>query len=290
MTERKKKSSVNVFKIVVMVFLVFYVVTMLTPFVWGLLVSFMDQTQYIMNPLALPETWHFENYTLVFQEFSTTVGDKLLYIEDMLFNSLLYSLGCAIINASIICVTAYVCAKFDFWYCRLIEKMVIIVLIVPIVGNLPSEIQMSKMLGLYDTILGMYVMRSSFLGMYFLVFEGMFKGIPNDYRDAANIDGANNWNVMISIMFPMISQTFKTIVLLLFIGYWNDYQTPLIYLPSHPPLALGLFQFNGSTQNNIATEPVKLAACFLLFIPILILFIFTNEKLMGNLQMGGLKG
>ena len=286
----KKIKAGDLFKILVFIFLIVYALSMLTPFVWGVCVSFMDQTQYTMKPLALPEQWHFENYVKVFRQFSKLVGDKYLYIEDLLLNTVLFSVGCALINTFVICVTAYVSAKFDFWFCKALEKVVIIVMIVPIVGSLPSEIQVSKSLGLYDTMTGMYIMRSSFLGMYFLVFKGMFKGIPDDYRDAAYIDGSNNYTVFFKIMLPMISLTFKTVALLSFINYWNDYQTPLVYLPSHPTLALGLFEFNSSNNNEIAIEPIKLAACFTIFLPILILFLFTNEKLMGNLQMGGLKG
>ena len=78
--------------------------------------------------------------------------------------------------------------------------------------------------------------------------------------------------------------------LLSFIGFWNDYQTPLLYFPSKPTLSYGLYRFTTDTTSVAGTStPLALATCFLLMIPILVVFLFTSEKLIGNVSMGGLK-
>ena len=132
-------------------------------------------------------------------------------------------------------------------------------------------------------------MQFNFLGSYYLVFHAMFANVPKDFADAAYIDGAGEWRVMMQIMIPMVKNTFFVIVLLYFIGYWNDYQTPMLYIPSYPTMANGLYQFSQSTDNALATVPMKLTGCMIMFLPILVLFLIFRNKMLGNISMGGLK-
>ena len=95
---------------------------------------------------------------------------------------------------------------------------------------------------------------------------------------------------MTRIMIPLAKNVFATIFLLRLIGLWNDYQTPLLYFPSKPTLSYGLYRFTTDTAGVAGTStPLALATCFLLMIPILIVFLFTSEKLIGNVSVGGLK-
>jgi multiple sugar transport system permease protein len=95
---------------------------------------------------------------------------------------------------------------------------------------------------------------------------------------------------MWKIMFPLSRTTYLTIVLLLFVGFWNDYTTPMLFMPNVPTLSYGLWTFVvGSSINEIANEPMRLAACLLLLMPILILFAFMHNKLLTNVSIGGVK-
>jgi ABC-type glycerol-3-phosphate transport system permease component len=163
-------------------------------------------------------------------------------------------------------------------------------MIFPVVGSLPSEMQIARSLGLYDSYLGNFFLKASFWGLYYLVFFEMFKGVPRDFQEAAQIDGASNLNIMLRIMYPLIRGTFFTVMLIYFITYWNDYQTPLLYLPSKPTIALGLYIFTFSTLNELAGEPIKLGASIIVFIPIFVLFALFQKRLIGNISMGGIKG
>ena len=117
----------------------------------------------------------------------------------------------------------------------------------------------------------------------------MFRGIPKDFADAAYIDGASEWQVLFRIMMPMARNTLFTVILLNFIGYWNDYQTPLLYIPSYPTMAYGLYLFSNDTTNALSTVPMKITGCMIMMLPILVLFLFFHKRLIGNLSMGGLK-
>ena len=90
-------------------------------------------------------------------------------------------------------------------------------------------------------------------------------------------------------MIPMVLPTCSTIFLIFFIQDWNDYQTALIYMPSHPTLAYGVYSMSMSNKNGLSSEPMRLASCVIMATPILVLFIAFRNKIMGNVTMGGVK-
>ena len=161
--------------------------------------------------------------------------------------------------------------------------------LLPVVGSLPSQIQIAKDLNLYDSIWGMWLMKANFLSMYLLIFQGMFKAVPNDYTEAAKMDGASNFTICFKIMMPLVSKSFFTVYLLNFIGFWNDYQTPLIFMPNHPTVAYGLYLFNRSTDGALSTIPMKLTGSMIVMIPILIIFLIFQKRLTENELGGGIK-
>lgn len=276
------------------IILILYTSLLILLLVWGALTSIRDNLGFIEDPFSFVGGIKLDNYLQVFVHFKKSVyleggGYRDVYLEEMFLNSIVYSLGCALCQTFVTCAVAYVAAKFDFKICKLLYTIVIVIMVLPIVGSLPAEINMAKMLNIYGTMWGMFIMKASFLGPYFLVFAAIFKGVPKDYTEAGYIDGANDFNIFFSVMFPMVKDTFMTILLILFIGFWNDYSVPLVYLPDYPPLALGLYLFNSSTDNAISSVPIKMAGCFMVTIPILVVFIVFQDKLMGNLSMGGLK-
>ncbi len=290
----KEKKKISLLFPILFAVLILYSVILFALFIWGFLTAMRENLGFISDPFGFEGGLHIDNFEKAFFLFQTTVkgvdgGYRTVYIEEMFLNSLIYSLGCSLVNTFVTCVVAYVASKFDFKICGIISTMVIVLLALPIVGNLPAEISMAKTLNIYGTMGGMFIMRAAFIGPYFLIFAAVFKGVPKDFTEAGYIDGANEFTIFFNLMMPMVKDTFMTIMLLSFIGYWNDYSVPLIYLPDNPPLALGLYRFNASTDNEISTVPMKMAGCFIVSVPILIIFIAFQNKLMGNISMGGLK-
>ena len=283
--------------IILMSVLILYSVSLLLPILWGLSTSLKTDLDFYLNPFWLPDgwfwNWQWSNYSYAFMNFVVKVeagaGFRIIYMEEMFLYTILYALGCAFFQSFVCCVVAYMVVKFDYFFSKVIYTVVIVALILPIVGSLPSEIQMSRALGFFDTIWGMWIMKSHFLGMYFLVFHAMFRGIPKEFADAARVDGAGNFQVLFSIMMPLVRNTLFTVILLNFIGYWNDYQVPLIYLPSYPTIAYGLYLFNFSTINSLSTIPMKITGCMIMMLPILIVFLIFRNRLIGNISIGGLK-
>ena len=128
--------------------------------------------------------------------------------------------------------------------------------------------------------------------MYFLVFYSIFKAMPNGYTEAAKVDGAGNLRILLQIVMPLVRNTFFTVALIMFIDYWNDYQIPLVYMPTHPTVAYGLFYLANTDQagGDLATVPMRMAGAIMMLIPTIILFLCFHKRLLGNLTMGGLKG
>ncbi len=291
-----KDQSVSnlVFKIICCAVLVFYALTLIVSFGWGIMNSFKDPLDYAIDALGFPPQWTLANYAESFKYFYVGVqaglGQRHVYIPEMILNTLLYAGGSAFLQTFACCIMAYACARFRYKICSVIYGLVLVVMMLPIVGALPSEVQMLRNLGLYDTIPGTWVLAFNFLGMYFLVFHAAFKSVPKDFSEAAMIDGAGNYRILFTIMLPLVKFTFLTVMLLKFITYWNEFQTALVYIPNYPTLSYGLYKFSFLGKPQVSSTPHKLAGCMIVFIPVFILFLCFHKRLIGNVSMGGVKG
>ena len=208
--------------ITMLVVLCIYVFTMVFLIGWTLVTSVKHEWDFADNVLGFPSEewgWHFENYKVVFENFFLTVTQMRdgvptpvdITFAWMFIYAFIYSVGCAFFKALVPMLTAYMCAKFNYWYSKVIHTIVIVTMILPIIGSLPAEIRMAKFFGLYDRLWGLWIMRGNFLGMYFLIFYGGFKALPMAYSEAAKIDGAGNMDVLVKIILPLVKNTFFTI-------------------------------------------------------------------------------
>lgn len=290
----RNKFNKNIFIWVIFIVLTVYVLSMCVLFLWSFVSSFKSRINFVEDPIGFPTKWMFSNYSKAFSEIKVLIpdGDGVKYVRifEMILNSLLYSIGCTLISVFTICIMAYAVARYNYKMSKIIYSIVIIAMILPIVGALPSKIQIVKALGLYNSLIGLYIMNASFLGLYFLIFYAQFKSFDKGYSEAAFVDGASHYTVLFKIMMPLVMTTFYVICLLQFIDYWNDYMTPLIFLSSRPTLAYGLLEYQLSNANGVDSVPMKLAGCMILTLPILVLYLLFQDKMMGNLTVGGLKG
>ena len=290
---KKTTRKIPVFAIVLLAILLFYFISLLLPMIWAIYTSLKGKIAYNRDKVwpSFPIT--FENYINAFAGFKKAVTIKglpdIVYFEDMMLNSIIYAVGSSFIQTAIICVTAYATSRFNFRFDKWIYTIVIVTMILPIIGSLPSELRMAKLLGLYDSIWGMFLMKANFLGMYYLVFHAMFRGIPKDFDEAAYMDGAGNFTIFFKIILPLVVGTFITVMLIKFIDFWNDYTTPMVYMPNFPTISLGLFEMVEATTTGKTGTQIELAAAMIVFIPNFIIFIIFRDKLIGNISMGGLK-
>lgn len=289
------KSKLSPFSITILVFLILYTVIILGLFAWAFLRACQDSTDFqsFYHTYGFPEKW-VNNFKFVFDMEVTALNKNAANFWTCLGNSLLYALGCAFFRTLVPCITAYACARFNFKSSKVVYTIVLLMMIVPVVGNLSAELKLAKALGLYNHIWGMWIMSASMQGLYFFVMYGTFKAMPMGYTEAAKIDGANNFQIMVKIIFPLIINLFLTIILINFVEYWNNYQTPMLYLRSYPTLGYSLYYYGPGHLGRAPMELLEptglIALALMVMLPIFILFLIFQDKLMGNLTMGGLKG
>lgn len=294
----KKSDRWTALNIILLIILVLYTVSMIILYLWGIFTSLKSRWEFDENKVFMPSgliwNWKWSNYAYVWQNFAVisrnTAGQKVITdIYGQILNTVLYAGVGAILQAIVPCVIAYITYNYKFFFSKVIYTVVIVTMVIPVIGNTPAMILFLKNLNFYDTFMGTYIMKFNFMGMYYLVFYAVFQGLSKEYYEAANIDGASELRIMTSIMLPLVKSTIYTVFLIKFIEFWNDYQVALMYMPSKPTLAYGVYYLSVSNEEGLSSAPMRLTCCMITATPILILFIALRNKIMGNLTMGGVK-
>jgi len=290
----RKHINVTPFMIVIGFLLLIYGIGLVALFLWAINTSLKDNDNFIRDPLWLTSSWDFANYVTVFEKMTVQVntsggGKKELGLEMMFLYSFLYAGGCALIQTLTTATVAYLTARYKNVFSKILHLVVIATLILPIVGNTASLLQVMKDLHLYDTMIGSWIMKVGFNNIYYLVFYAAFSSIPHDYEESAKVDGASHFKIYTNVMFPMVAPLFWTIALLLFINYWNDYQGPYLFMPDLPTASLGLFYFLKNTVTEVSSVSVKVSSGLIVFIPIFIVFLIFRNRIMESINEGGIK-
>jgi raffinose/stachyose/melibiose transport system permease protein/N-acetylglucosamine transport system permease protein len=211
-------------------------------------------------------------------------------IIQMMGMSVVLAVGGTLATITTSSMAAYVMAKYKFPLKGAIYGVVIFSLIVPIVGTLPAMMLMlRKYLHIYNTPVGIIFLYSGGLGMNFLLLYSFFKGISWGYAEAAYVDGASDFQIFIRIMVPLAKGAIIAISIITLIGLWNDYQTPALFLPSYPSLAVGMEELVNNLRNS-SNYPQMFASVVIAMTPIIIIFAAFSKTIMNNTTVGGLKG
>ena len=315
--QTKKFSIFNLLLIAVFVVLLIYSLSFIVLLAWGFMTSLKSVIDFtdLGNVLGLPDSTlskneiRFSNYLLVFDSFRFDVADKSYYssifgmvskpkVETnflyLIWNSAAYAVVGSLVHTMTTATVAFICAKYRFKYTEVIYTTALIVMMIPIVGAYPSELKLLQDLGLYNSYLGMWLQKMTFTGLYFFVFYAFFRGLPDSYIEAAEVDGASQFTIYLTIIIPLAIKILSTVMLLSFIDYWNNYQVALLYHPSYPTRAYGVFSMstqslNSNVEKGAWDTPQKVAACMILALPLITLFVIFRNKILGDVSMGGLK-
>ena len=170
--------------------------------------------------------------------------------------------------------------------------IIVIAINLPLAGGTASGLKLYHQLGIYDNVLALCILNAHPLQFFFLIFYSSFFAIPNDFFEAAEVDGAGRFRIMVQIALPLVKGVVLLFFLQAFVSAWNNYMTCLMYMPSYPTIGYLLYKYKFKTSPQALTEPAsKLAACFMCALPIIILFIFFGKKMMQGVSIaGGVKG
>jgi multiple sugar transport system permease protein len=161
---------------------------------------------------------------------------------------------------------------------------------------LPSEVTMIpsyliyRRLGWIDSFLPLTV--PSFLGgsaFFIFLFRQFFMTLPRELDEAARVDGCSSFRIYWNVLMPLCKPIIATIAVFSFVGVWNDFQTPLIYLNSSEKftLAVGLRFFQGTYDTYMH---LLMAASTLVLLPVIVVFFFAQKQFVKSIVLTGIKG
>jgi len=297
--KRSKAAEIagKTFRIAMIALLLIYCLTMLVPLYWMLTTSFKDgQLAYLKNPFGLPAVWYPGNYAETLKKMFVPAmkggAPIYYYVGDMLLYSFLFSTGSAFFGLFLCTLCAYVVAKYKFRGRNFLYALGIVIMIIPIIGSLPSALSLKKTLHIYDNMALLILTgpAAAFSGLHFLIMHAVFKNLSWSYAEAVFIDGGGHYTVLFRIMLPMALPSFAVLFILNFLGSWSDYTTFLIWLPSYASLALGMYYFQQNSSLYMATTPEIMAGFTIVIIPTMTLFLLSQRLILSKFTVGGLKG
>ncbi|MBD2867406.1 carbohydrate ABC transporter permease [Paenibacillus arenilitoris] len=278
---RRHKNGDYFKKTIAYLFLVCGAIVMAVPFLWMLSTSLKEPgVVFEMPPEWIPETIIWDNYKLVVTE-SNLLGGFL--------NTLAVTLPPTIVGLFASAIAAYAFARMQFPGKNAFFMALLATMMIPgVVLMVPSFI-LYKYLGWIDSwkpliIPGMFGAAGT---VFFL--RQFFKTIPSELEDAAKIDGLSPFGIFVRIMLPLSKPALATQAIFGFLGGYNDYMGPLIYLNSPEKYTLQLVL--ATFQDNYNAEwTLIMAGSVLALIPTIVLFFFAQKYFVEGITMTGMKG
>ena len=251
------------------------------PFVWVALMATHTRSDIFSSP---PPFWIGGNLA---QNYAKLL--EVMPFWTILFNSLWVSVA-GTAGAVLFCsMCAYGFFAYEFRGKNVIFGIMIASMMVPpVLGLIPFFLTV-RFLGLLDTHLAIWLPGIANAFGIFLVRQYMVQSISRDLLDAAKVDGASDFRIFWSVVLPLIKPALATLGIVMFIGLWNNFLTPLIVLSSPDKYVLTLAL---RSVQSIANSPwgAIMLGTFLSMLPLLIAFLFFSRQMMAGLTAGAVKG
>ena len=267
--------------------------TILVPLFFMFTNSFKAGMEFTTTNLwDFPQTWRWTNWKDAFGYL--VVGDsketEVTFIG-MVWNSLWITFSRATILSLTPMLVGYVYARYDFYGKKAVMAVHLFTMTLPLFGSGGAYMKFIHDVGLYDSPL--YFIFTSWNGRApsVFIYSAAFAGLSHAYKEAAELDGASRLRIFVSIEARMIAPIFWTFFINNTFGLWNDYLNILLYNPSFPNLATGLYLFGSrnATGGNMH-YPKYWCGLIIGAIPPLVLFGFSSDMIFKNMALGGLKG
>lgn len=252
------------------------------PVLWIVSLSFKGGDD-ITNQRFLPSALSLENYRIVLS-------------SDLFLTALRNSVGISLIATSISVVVAtlaaYAVARLEFPGKRVLLGVALMITVFPIIAIATPLFDLWRTVGLYDTWPGLIIPYLSFsipLSVY--VLSAFFREIPWEMEQAAQVDGATSWQAFRRVIVPLAAPGVFTAAILTFFMIWNDFIFGITLTSSEAarPVPAALAFFSGASQFSQPTAPIA-AASVIVTIPVIILVLLFQQKIVAGLTNGAVKG
>ncbi|MBV1787674.1 carbohydrate ABC transporter permease [Marinobacterium sp. D7] len=231
----------------------------------------------------LLQDFDFSNYVSVFRE-------QPFFLN--ILNSALVSFGTVAISLLIAVTASYALARVHFRGRTTLLLTVLGVSMFPQVAVLSGMFELVRLLGLYNN-LGSLVLSYTVFSLPFSVWilTTFMRGIPKDLEEAAIVDGATPWQIITRIFMPVLWPALVTTGLLAFIGAWNEFMFAITFILSNEqrtvPVAISMI--SGGSQYEMPWGPI-MAASVIVTVPLILLVLVFQRKIVEGLTAGAVKG
>ena len=269
-----------VLKILLYVVLIALALFTLIPFVWMLSSSLKLDREVFTYPIRwIPETFHWENYKLIW-----TKVPLLTYFK----NTAIIAILVTFIQTLTSSFAAYAFAKLNFRGRNVLFICYVATIAVPWQTYMLPQFILMRSMGLYDTLWAIVVLQSfSAFGVFLM--RQFYQGIPTELCEAARIDGLSEYGIWARIMLPLSRAAIATLVIFTFVGTWNDYMGPMIYLTRdvNKTVQVGLRRF---IQENSSDYHLIMAVSVCSLLPVSVVFLALQKYFIQGIATTGLKG
>ena len=277
MTAQKLLSTVGFYTLVVVI-----VVFSIFPFYYAIVTSFSTGTE-LFQVNYWPNSLSWDNYEAVLggRNFVRSIWNSV-FIATL-------TVGFALFLA----VTAsYALARVRFRGRGLLLMMILAVSMFPQIAVLAGLFELVRFLGIFNTPWAMILSYTIFtLPFTVWVLTTFMRDLPVEIEEAAIVDGATPWIIITKVFMPLLWPALVTTGLLAFIGAWNEFLFALTFTSSETtrtvPVAIGLL--SGASQQEIPWGPI-MAASVIVTVPLIILVLIFQRKIVAGLTAGGVKG
>ncbi|HZG86030.1 carbohydrate ABC transporter permease [Paenibacillus sp.] len=252
------------------------------PFAWMISASFKLEGDVFAYPIQwIPENGvGFSNYREVW------FGDHPFWVY--YWNTIKVTAATTLISCTVSAMAAYGFSKIQFPAGKWLFFIVLATFMVPQQAILVPQFILYRLIGLFDSHWGLILLNSfSVLGTFML--RQFFMGVHNEFIESAKMDGAGHFRIFTMIALPLVKPAIATYAILRFIWTWNDYQNPLIFLRTDSLFTIQL-AMQKFTSINGEFWSLIMAAAVSAIVPLLIMFIAGQRRVIEGIAMGGVKG
>lgn len=280
--QKKKltKKKIEISTVILHVALIIGAAVMIFPFLWSITSSLKSVSQiFIVPPEFIPNPFVWSNYpdSLKAMPFGRAYWNSF-YITVLI-------VGVQLITAS---MAAYAFAKMRFPGVNILFILFLATMMVPKqVTMVPTYMIMSK-IGWLDTHLALIVPGALFNAFSVFLLRQFIMGIPKELEEAAVVDGANPLRIYWSVILPLVKPALAAVGIFSFMGTWNNFLEPLIYLSTPDlftvPLMLNYFKGLYATDWGL-----MMAGSTISIIPVLVIYIIAQKHIIEGVALTGIK-
>jgi ABC-type glycerol-3-phosphate transport system permease component len=269
-------------EIIVSAILLLCALIILFPLVLPFFFVFKTRLEFNYDPWGLPSKIQWKSFVDAW---------NALQLGESFINTIIVCFGTVALTVPIACMSGYVFARYKSKITEILFYFVLMGYFVPVQMVLIPLARTSSMVGLIDTLPGLFLPMVAFgIPFWTMIYRSFFKEIPKDLADAAQIDGAGHFNTFFLIMAPLAKPATILAIILTFMGAWSDFILSLVIINSQKNFTLQLRVAQFLQMYGSSNMPQYAAALLIAITPTILIYIICYKQILQGTIAGALKG